>query len=160
MRWKATAAIDWLPPGPCIERIKRGAFLEAIAGGKVQLWIGHERSNGCVARQDDGSLLLIEDSVGLWFDATIPDTTAGDDALHLARGSGYRGCSVGMERVEDTWSTVDGIRHRVIHRAGLREISLCIRGAYPSSRVAAGALPIKAMEAERRAARLASLMQL
>ena len=97
--------------------------------------------------------------MGLWFDATIPHTAAGDDALLLARGSGYRGCSVGMERIGDTWSTVDGIRHRLIHWAGLREISLCMRGAYPTSRIAAGALAIKAVEAERRDARLAHMLQ-
>ncbi len=93
----------------------------------------------------------MEDGVGLWLDASIPHTDAGDDALRLAR-SGFRCCSVGMEKVRDHWSVVDGERHRVIHRAGLREISIVSGGAYPTSRVAAGALPIARMEAERREA--------
>jgi hypothetical protein len=55
-----------------------------------------------------------------------------------------------MEKVSDSWSVVDGERHRLIYQAGLREISIVATGAYPTSRVAAGALPIARMEAERR----------
>lgn len=139
--------IDWLPGGRFVERIRRGAFADTIAAGRVELWINHQRSRGCVASQRDGSLSLIEDSAGLWFDAAIPHTDAGDEALRLVRSS-FRCCSVGMERVNDSWSVAAGERHRVIHAAGLREISIVSGGAYPTSRVAAGSLPIARLRQE------------
>lgn len=49
---------------------------------------------------------------------------------------------------------VSHLSGRLIHQAGLREISIVSSGAYPTSRVAAGALPITRMEAERREARV------
>ena len=152
MRWGHEAVIDCPRRGRFIERIVQGAFTEAIAVGTVELWIDHDHKRGCAAHQADGSLVLVEDGVGLWFEASIPSTPDGDDALRLARGAGYRGCSVGMRDVKANW--VDGVR--TIISAGLREISICRRGAYPTSVVAAGALRIAELQKQRRLERLAA----
>ena len=124
--------------------------------GRVELLINHDPSNGVVARQADGSLIVSQDATGLWIEATLNDTLVADDALSLVRGAGYRAASVGMTNAVSDWSTVDGMRHRRIASSGLREVSLCSRGAHLSARIAAGRLPIDALRREGRLAHLAA----
>lgn len=155
VRWGHEAIIDCPRRGRFVERIRHGSFASAIEAGAVELWVNHDRHRGCAARQRDGGLVLVEDGVGLWFEATL-DSVVGDDALQSVRGAGYRGCSVGMTDVVADWLDEDGQRIRDIRQAGLREISLCRRGAYPTSIISAGSLRTRLLREERRAARLAA----
>lgn len=155
VRWDSPAPIDTQRYGAFVETIARGAFAEAVDGGRVELWRDHDRRQGVIACQPSGTLLLHQDSVGLWLDANVVDCAHGDDALEDVRGSGFRCGSVGMFDVRDEWSTVDGKPHRLIKSANLREISICRRGAHPTARIAAGRLPIERIAYEGRRARLA-----
>ncbi len=146
--WNDPTIIHGEPRCPFIEQIQRGAFTDAIAGRNVDLWIDHEQHRGRVAGQSDGTLALHEDDRGLWFEATIANTDEGDEALGLARGAGYRACSVGMRNVESTWRLEGGQSVRTIKRAGLREISIVSKGAYRSARIGAGAQRIAALRQE------------
>jgi hypothetical protein len=148
IQWNEPTLIQGQPRSPFFESIERGAFSEAIAGGRVELWFDHERKRGRIAGQDDGSLVLAEDDRGLWFEATIAHTDEGDEALRLACGAGYRACSVGMRNVQSTWRLEGKTAVRTIHKAGLREISICSRGAYPSARIGAGAHRVAALRSE------------
>lgn len=147
VRWRWSSAIDCPRRGRFIESIEPCAFSEAIARGRVELWFDHDRSQGTIARQADGTLLLRADAVGLWFDARVPSSDLGEVALDVVRGAGYRAASVGMVDVVDQWDHTVSPPVRTIRLAGLREVSLCRHGAHESARVAAGRLPIEALKA-------------
>lgn len=65
------------------ERIQPGAFSRAIAARQdTKLLINHD-PNFLIARIKNNSLQLREDSLGLFFKADLPDTTAGNDLQEM-----------------------------------------------------------------------------
>ncbi|WP_352853359.1 HK97 family phage prohead protease [Mesorhizobium sp. M0139] len=156
VRWHSPAEITCPTRGKFIETIEPQCFSAAVASGVVDLIFSHDRRRGVIATQRNGSLKLSQDSAGLWFEAEVGDSAIGDEALEVVRGAGYRAASVGMTEALSRWSyDRDGRHHRAIMSAGLREISICSRGAHPSARIAAGRLPIERLKAEGRLDRLA-----
>ena len=61
------------------ERIQRGAFSRAIAARQDTKFLLNHDPAYLIARIKNNSLQLREDSLGLYFKAEIPDTTAGND---------------------------------------------------------------------------------
>lgn len=131
-------------PMPFVEYIDRGA-LDNVDLSKVLLLYGHDL-NSVLARSDAENLQLRADDKGLWFRATLPDTTLGRDTYtNVANGNTYtnvangnlKGCSVGFKIGDDKW--LQGNDGQVIHHIRsfdqLIEISITPIPAYTETSV-------------------------
>ncbi|NTI15677.1 HK97 family phage prohead protease [Agrobacterium rhizogenes] len=105
------------------EEIAPGAFSESLRSNPDILALENHSYDRVIGRTANGSLKLEEDAVGLRFELTPVDTTAGRDALEMVRSKTAGGLSFGF--------TVDGPdsqewrgSHRVLKRVNLREVSL------------------------------------
>jgi HK97 family phage prohead protease len=133
------------------ERFIKGAFAASIAAGGVLLCSDHDRT-AIVARQDNGTLTLVEDAVGLRVDAWAMGTPAGDDAIHDARCRYRAGLSVAFDRALVEWQETAVGRLRLIKQCRLVELSVIKDPAYRSSELFAGRMRIDAFEARLRLA--------
>lgn len=115
------------------ERIQRGAFADTITRHDPFLVYSHN-DDAILARKSAGTLTLSEGPNGLNFDATIVNTTVGNDVLELVRTGHLTECSFAMSDVDDEWIGDE----RVITRVGqLHEITVCPLGAYSQTSVEA-----------------------
>lgn len=122
-------------PMPFIEYIDRGA-LDNVDLSKVLLLYGHDL-NSVLARSDAENLQLRADDKGLWFRATLPDTTLGRDTYTNVANGNLKGCSVGFKIGDDKW--LQGNDGKVIHHIRsfdqLIEISITPIPAYTETSV-------------------------
>lgn len=65
------------------ERIERGAFKDSLKRADVKLMIGHNRESLPLARADTGTFRVVEDEVGLRFDADLDESDP--EAMSLLR---------------------------------------------------------------------------
>jgi hypothetical protein len=105
-----------------IEIIRPGAFASALCGGRDILALVDHDTSRVLARTRSGNLKLSEDSAGLQFELSIPDTTAGRDVLALAERNDLGGMSFGFLVPKDgeKWTG----RRRELLAIDLREISV------------------------------------
>lgn len=106
--------------GRFIERICKGAFQRAIEkNNDIKLKLNHERVIGGTA---DGTLELVEDSIGLRAKAVVTD----EEVVEDARNGNLRGWSFGFFDTPDGVETrsEDGLPLRVIKDMDLREVSI------------------------------------
>ncbi|MGY0225997.1 HK97 family phage prohead protease, partial [Limosilactobacillus fermentum] len=122
-------------PMPFVEYIDRGA-LDNVDLSKVLLLYGHDL-NSVLARSDAENLQLRADDKGLWFQATLPDTTLGRDTYTNVANGNLKGCSVGFKIGDDKW--LQGNDGTVIHHIRsfdqLIEISITPIPAYTETSV-------------------------
>lgn len=122
-------------PMPFVEYIDRGA-LDNVDLSKVLLLYGHDL-NSVLARSDAENLQLRADDKGLWFRATLPDTTLGRDTYTNVDNGNLKGCSVGFKIGDDKW--LQGNDGNVIHHIRsfdqLIEISITPTPAYTETSV-------------------------
>lgn len=122
-------------PMPFVEYIDRGA-LDNVDLSKVLLLYGHDL-NSVLARSDAENLQLRADDKGLWFRATLPDTTLGRDTYTNVTNGNLKGCSVGFKIGDDKW--LQGNDGQVIHHIRsfdqLIEISITPIPAYTETSV-------------------------
>lgn len=122
-------------PMPFVEYIDRGA-LDNVDLSKVLLLYGHDL-NSVLARSDADNLQLRADDKGLWFRATLPDTTLGRDTYTNVANGNLKGCSVGFKIGDDKW--LQGNDGKVIHHIRsfdqLVEISITPIPAYTETSV-------------------------
>lgn len=122
-------------PMPFVEYIDRGA-LDNVDLSKVLLLYGHDL-NSVLARSDAENLQLRADNRGLWFRATLPDTTLGRDTYTNVANGNLKGCSVGFKIGDDKW--LQGNDGKVIHHIRsfdqLIEISITPIPAYTETSV-------------------------
>lgn len=122
-------------PMPFVEYIDRGA-LDNVDLSKVLLLYGHDL-NSVLARSDAENLQLRADDKGLWFQATLPDTTLGRDTYTNVANGNLKGCSVGFKIGDDKW--LQGNNGNVIHHIRsfdqLIEISITPIPAYTETSV-------------------------
>lgn len=122
-------------PMPFVEYIDRGA-LDNVDLSKVMLLYGHDL-NSVLARSDAENLQLRADDKGLWFRATLPDTTLGRDTYTNVANGNLKGCSVGFKIGDDKW--LQGNDGQVIHHIRsfdqLIEISITPIPAYTETSV-------------------------
>ena len=120
-----------------IETIAAGAFKETLSSKKdVLALVDHDRSK-VLARTRSKTLKLSEDSQGLSFDLSLPDTQSGRDVLALAERNDLGGMSFGF-----TVNGKDGERwagnRRELRSVNLVEISIVSAWpAYPETTVVA-----------------------
>lgn len=122
-------------PMPFIEYINRGA-LDNVDLSKVLLLYGHDL-NSVLARSDAENLQLRADDKGLWFQATLPDTTLGRDTYTNVANGNLKGCSVGFKIGDDKWlQDNDGnVIHHIRSFDQLIEISITPIPAYTETSV-------------------------
>lgn len=122
-------------PMPFVEYIDRGA-LDNVDLSKVLLLYGHDL-NSVLARSDAENLQMRADDKGLWFRATLPDTTLGRDTYTNVANGNLKGCSVGFKIGDDKW--LQGNDGNVIHHIRsfdqLIEISITPIPAYTETSV-------------------------
>jgi HK97 family phage major capsid protein/HK97 family phage prohead protease len=122
-------------PMPFVEYIDRGA-LDNVDLSKVLLLYGHDL-NSVLARSDAENLQLRADDKGLWFRATLPDTTLGHDTYTNVANGNLKGCSVGFKIGDDKWlQDNDGqVIHHIRSFDQLIEISITPIPAYTETSV-------------------------
>jgi uncharacterized protein len=76
-----------------VEVIRAGAFSKSLAGNRdILALVDHDRTR-VLARTRSGNLKLAEDSSGLQFELSVPDTQPGHDILALAERGDLGGMS-------------------------------------------------------------------
>lgn len=104
------------------ETIAPGAFTATLKSGRdVLALVDHDRSK-VLARTRSGTLKLSEDSAGLAFELSLPDTQAGRDVLALAERGDLGGMSFGFLPAKggERWNGTQ----RVLTAVDLFEISV------------------------------------
>lgn len=87
--------------GGFIEYVDPGA-LKNVSMDNVYLIYGHEFNN-VLARKDAGTLELSIDKTGLFFKATLPNTTLANDVLENIRVGNIQGMSFGFTVADESW---------------------------------------------------------
>jgi len=115
-----------------VERIAPGAFNETLSSGAdVKLFYNHDASMP-LARTRSGTLKLRSDRNGLAFEATLPETTLGNDVRALLERGDLSGeMSFGFYVSEDSWNKDRS--QRLVKRAQLVEVSIVQDAAYPQT---------------------------
>jgi HK97 family phage prohead protease len=121
-------------PLPFIEQIAPGAFKRSLGSGREIRMFNNHNTDQVLATTRNGSLMLSEDSRGLWVEASLPNTTLGRDLATLVADGTVHSMSFGFSvpRGGDSWSE-DG-RTRVLNDVVLHEVSI-VQGfpAYPDT---------------------------
>lgn len=135
-------------PAPIAEMGRR--FDEVIVPGAFAKTIGERASRIkflAQHRRDENPLgvftAMREDSAGLYVEARVSKTAAGDDVLELVRDGALDGWSIGFSPIREQWSSDRS--QRQLHEVRLAEVSLVTFPAYDDARVvgvrADGTLP-------------------
>jgi HK97 family phage prohead protease len=105
--------------GPHGDLVKPGAFAHALAAGGWFLLRDHlsyAEGASSLASMAAGSLVVSEDSTGLWFESHLPDTSEGERLFDQVRRGEITSVSIGSKRSEGVcqvnglhvWSIIDG----------------------------------------------------
>lgn len=115
-------------PLPFTEIVKPGAFKRSLQSrSRMMLLWNHDTSNP-LASTRNGSLHMVEDSVGLKVTATLPNTTLGNDIAELVRSGVIDAMSFGFAVKKDSWSQDGGTRY--LEDVDLFEASIVSAPAY------------------------------
>jgi HK97 family phage prohead protease len=124
--------------GGFVETLATGAFrstLARIKAGEHDLFLLTEHTQqNVLARVSAGNLSVEEDSVGLKFTVTLPDTQLGRDVRELVQLGVLRGMSFSFSPIRDSWPEAG---KRIVHDLTAFEISIVSSPAYPSTSVVA-----------------------
>ena len=90
--------------GGFTERIAPGAFTRSLASGRDVLALLDHRADVLLGRTRSGSLKLSEDSKGLRFELSLPDTAAARDVIALAERGDLGGMSFGFVATDEAWN--------------------------------------------------------
>lgn len=121
--------------GGFIEYVDKNAFQD-VSFDNVYLLYGHEFNN-VLARVDAGTLTINVDQTGVFFNATLPNTTLANDVLENIRVGNIQGMSFGFTVADETWKTGDEADIRTILKIDeLFEITLTPIPAYQDTKVA------------------------
>lgn len=117
------------------EQIAPGAFNRTLAEDDIRCIFNHDW-NYVLGRNKTGTLKLLEDKTGLYFENTLPETSfAKDLQVSLARGD-INQCSFGFIVTQESWDYTDSdMPLRTIEEVKLFEISVCPLPAYADTDV-------------------------
>ena len=133
-------AVKWNSPSQVlycdfVESFAPKAFSESLASGEdVRALFEHDYTK-LLGRTSAGTLKLEEDSIGLRFELTPPDTTLGRDLLVSVERGDISGMSFGFWAKEETWNFDVEPCQRTVAKAELFEITVTSIPAYPESSV-------------------------
>ena len=129
-----------------VERIAPGAFGETLrSNADVKLLYNH-RPDALLARTRSGTLKLRSDRQGLAFEASLPETTVGNDVRALIERGDLSGeMSFGFFVEDESWNSKR--TERLVKRARLVEISIVQDAAYPQTNSSLRSVSAAASEA-------------
>ena len=115
-----------------VERIAPGAFAETLrSGADVKMFYNHDPA-ALLGRTKSGTLKLRSDRQGLAFEASLPETTLGNDVRTLLERGDLTGeMSFGFFVEDESWNRTR--TERLVKRARLVEISVVQDAAYPQT---------------------------
>jgi hypothetical protein len=131
-----------------VERIAPGAFAETLrSNADVKLLYNHDPA-ALLARTKSRTLSLKSDRNGLAFEASLPETTLGNDVRELlARGDLTGEMSFGFFVEDESWNRTR--TERLVKRAKLVEVSIVQDAAYPQTNSSLRSVSAAAIEAAR-----------
>lgn len=124
--------------GGFTEVIKPGAITRCLSNNPdIRALMEHDKRQ-LLGRTGSGTLVLTDDSRGLHFDITPPDTTAGRDAITLLERRDIVGASFAfsVNSGGEKWLRSKGSKQRELSDIGITEISLTSDPAYLDTSVA------------------------
>ncbi len=131
---------DSLDLGGFIERIRPGAFTNALSESDVRALVNHD-SNLLLGRTASGTLHLTETKRGLKFSVDLADTQAARDAATNIKRGDMDGSSFAFSVEEDAWSIKDGKDFReIVEFKRIFDVGPVTYPAYPDTTVAARSL--------------------
>lgn len=137
--------------GGFIERIAPGAFADSLRSNRTVFLLHHHDPSDILASTTSGSLRLSEDSYGLRFEATLPDSERGKHLYELARRGDMAKMSFAFKvptSAGEMWTErSDGKPIRTLVSVNLFEVSTVGVPAYPATRLQARSLPVEATHA-------------
>lgn len=118
------------------EVVQPGAFAESLKRGDDVVALVQHDSGAILGRRSRGTLVIEEDSKGLRYDVTLPDTQVGRDiAVNVGRGD-INGSSFAFRTVKDRWArdkaAGDSIV-RFLEQVDLFDVGPVTYPAYPST---------------------------
>ena len=129
--------------GGFTERIAPGAFKASLSSGRDILALLDHRAEALLGRTSSGTLKLTEDSKGLRFDLSLPDTQHGRDLVALAERRDLGGMSFGFVATDEAW---DG-NTRELRQVDLHEISVVQSWpAYSQTEISLRNRPVETVE--------------
>ena len=133
-------------PLPFREQIAPGAFRKTLQETPdVRLLINHEGLP--LARTKNGTLTLVEDEIGLRFDADLPDTTEARDLYTLIQRGDVDQMSFAFRVIRQKWSQDRDERTLTEVSLADGDVSVVTYPAYPATTVEAREALIKAVQA-------------
>ena len=112
------------------EVILPGAFRESLRNkDDVRALFNHD-PNLILGRTTAGTLELREDSRGLWYGVTLPDTQVARDLVVNLKNGNITGSSFAFEVLDEEPQAIDGVSVRAITRAKLYDVSPATYPAY------------------------------
>ena len=115
-----------------VEVIRAGAFTRSLESGADVLALADHDASRVLGRTSSGTLALHEDSHGLAFTLTLPDTTTGRDLAALAARGDLGGMSFGFVAQDEVWTG----NTRELREVELHEITVVQAWpAYPETTV-------------------------
>ena len=131
--------------GKFIERIKPGAFRNAIERDDIKLLVNHDKAQVLgrkgIAEGEPGYLNLVEDEVGLRFEAVATDTTYARDLHTNVQAGVIDSCSFGFRNPKYKSSRrSDGKMVRELQDCELFDVSIVTYPAYNSTTAMARSL--------------------
>jgi HK97 family phage prohead protease len=119
--------------GGAREMLLPGCFAAALARqDDCKLLINHDASL-LLARNLSGTLTLREDVVGLWFSATLPDTSYANDLKESMRRGDISQCSFAFCIDDASLEIVAGEPVQMIRSVSLSDVSVVTYPAYPQT---------------------------
>ena len=132
VKWGCRSCVLW---DEFTEQFAPNAFKNSLSNkADVRALFEHEYKN-LLGRTTSGTLKLTEDTTGLRFELTPPDTQLGRDVLALVERGDISGVSFGFRAIKDQWDISTEPYHRTVLEAELREITITSLPAYPDSGV-------------------------
>lgn len=111
------------------EEIRTGAF-DSVMQEDVVFVFQHDNDK-ILARSTSGTLKYGVDARGLWYEASLPNTTVGNDMHELLKRGDITANSFAFGDVTDVTEKRNGKLHRTITKVGrLHDISLVTHPAY------------------------------
>lgn len=118
------------------EVILPGAFDKTLRENPDVRLLAHHDTSKLLARVKSGTLSVRSDNIGLSFEATLDDTTIGQDARKQVKRGDLDSMSFGFFVVEDSWKKDEnGFSLREIREVELLELSLATFPQYPKTEV-------------------------
>jgi HK97 family phage prohead protease len=123
-----------------VERIARGAFTRTIAEDPIVASYNHDMHT-VLGTTYARTLRLAEDSIGLRYDADLPDTQGARDVEELLARGDVRGSSFMFTTRRDEWTKEGAVYVRTLLELDLIELGPVVRPAYVGATAGTGGFP-------------------